>query len=251
MQIYRQSEDPFLDLYARLKARPGAHYHGALAQPALAQELKRAAYLAYPCTFVETFRVVAMEAIAAGLESGEHDALGALPETTLGFADLVSLTAGMGDAELAPLYAEHLQKNVMEFREKWAAWAADVKPRAKPDGQPPLFLARPRPGMGKAAHRRCCPQSGTAGRRLVRQRPVKKILPFLPRNVLCMDQAGIRRQEAEAGRIGRRPPASFMLYPAFPGDIFQIAPDAGSGNRENSPSPYCSTASSIGADARG
>src|SRR5262249_28034864 len=88
MQTYREKEDGFLDLYSRLKAQPRARYHGALAQPALAAELKGAAFLSYPCTFVETYCIAAVEAVAAGLKVVSTK-VGGLPEATQGFADLM------------------------------------------------------------------------------------------------------------------------------------------------------------------
>jgi glycosyltransferase involved in cell wall biosynthesis len=88
MRIYQQTEDPFAPLYARLRAMPKCRYHGAVGQMALAQALRSAAFLAYPCTVGETYGIVVQEAMAAGLKVITTD-LGNLRHTTMGFADIV------------------------------------------------------------------------------------------------------------------------------------------------------------------
>ncbi len=74
--------------YARANATEGVEYLGSLPQPQLAPHLKRAWVLAYPCVFVETSCMVAMEAMAAGCKIVTSE-IGGLPETTAGFARLV------------------------------------------------------------------------------------------------------------------------------------------------------------------
>jgi glycosyltransferase involved in cell wall biosynthesis len=124
MQTYRAPDDRFADLYAAIRDTSNARYHGVLAQPALAAELRSAAFLAYPCAFVETYCIAALEAIAAGLKVIATD-LGALKETTLGFADLLPLSASMRDADVVAAYRALLEKNAAQFRADPQGWAVE------------------------------------------------------------------------------------------------------------------------------
>ena len=124
MQTYRRPETAFAGLYAQVKKTPRTLYHGAVPQPVLAKALKPAAFLAYPCAFIETYCIAALEAIAAGLKVVSID-LGALRETTLGFADLLPVTADMEDAEIVARYTLLLEQNVAAFQENPDDWAAE------------------------------------------------------------------------------------------------------------------------------
>jgi glycosyltransferase involved in cell wall biosynthesis len=119
MRLYQQSEDAFAPLYARLKALPRCHYQGALGQAELAQALKPAAVLAYPCTVGETYGIVVQEAIAAGLKVVTTD-LGHLRHTTMDFADLV--TPGPG---LAARFTAQLEQTVGRFLADPSNWAEE------------------------------------------------------------------------------------------------------------------------------
>ncbi len=122
MQTYREPDDAFAPLYDQVKAARRTSYHGAVAQSALAGELRNIAFLAYPCSFVETYCIAALEAIAAGLKVVSFD-LGALRETTLGFADLQTLAPGMTDETLLAAYTALLEKNAADFRQHPQEWA--------------------------------------------------------------------------------------------------------------------------------
>src|SRR6185503_19905705 len=95
-----------------------------LAQPELAQRLKRNAFLFYPCTYAETYCIAAMEAIAAGLKVVSTQ-LGALPETTLGFADLLPLPPGTDLMGLARLFVTPMSAAEADFRTRPDAWAEE------------------------------------------------------------------------------------------------------------------------------
>ena len=70
MQVYRvasaEDETEFGTLYQACRDTAGVEYVGSLSQPALAEQLKQVAVLAYPNTFPETSCIAVMEAMAAG-----------------------------------------------------------------------------------------------------------------------------------------------------------------------------------------
>jgi glycosyltransferase involved in cell wall biosynthesis len=85
---YRPDDDKFGDLYERCRTIDGVEYVGAIGQSRLACELAGAAALAYPSTFAETSCIAALEALAIGA-AVLTTSLGALPETTNGFARMI------------------------------------------------------------------------------------------------------------------------------------------------------------------
>ncbi|HEY2891528.1 MAG TPA: glycosyltransferase family 4 protein [Dongiaceae bacterium] len=104
MAVYQKGgdADEYAALYERCRSLAGIDYVGSLAQPALAAALQASDALTYPSTFAETSCISAIEAIAAGCLVLTTD-LGALKETTAGFARLLRLPPSRGD--LAGLYA--------------------------------------------------------------------------------------------------------------------------------------------------
>ena len=122
MQAY-QAPERFGDLYDRARRNPRIHYHGGVGQKALAADMRACAFLVYPCTHVESYCIVAQEALAAGLKVISNDS-GALPETTMGYADLLpvqGLTIPREDHILG--IATLLEKNEMNFLRDPQAWA--------------------------------------------------------------------------------------------------------------------------------
>ena len=93
MSVYQVSpaEDQWQGLYEKFKELSGVNYHGSCSQATLAKALKKTAILSYPNTFAETSCISALEAMASGCFI-VTSALGALPETTAGFAELVEFT---------------------------------------------------------------------------------------------------------------------------------------------------------------
>lgn len=87
MQVYKEAQDPYQEMYFWVSEQPGGQYIGSVTQPILAQYLKQAMCLVYPNTFEETSCIAVMEAMAAGSMIMTSD-LGALPETCAGLARL-------------------------------------------------------------------------------------------------------------------------------------------------------------------
>lgn len=107
--------DDFQILYELTRALPGADYVGSLPQAALADALAEADILAYPNVFAETSCISVMEAMAAGCLVLTTK-LGALPETTAGFA--VLMDAPKDVVVLAREFAKALVGVIQAARER-------------------------------------------------------------------------------------------------------------------------------------
>jgi glycosyltransferase involved in cell wall biosynthesis len=85
MKLYLGDDRPYEHLYARAQSLRGVTYHGLAPNPELRAALRNMHFLIYPCTFAETACLATIEAMAAGCRL-IIPSLGALPETTAGYA---------------------------------------------------------------------------------------------------------------------------------------------------------------------
>ncbi|MDR7991965.1 glycosyltransferase [Thermosynechococcus sp. TG252] len=132
MKVYQASEaedqQRYGNLYQRCHDLANVNYIGSLPQPELAQALKSTAIWAYTNTFAETSCIAAMEAMASGCYVITSE-LGALPETTAGFADLIPLP----HEDYLAAYGCVLDQVIQRFKDPPAHAALDAHLRAQVD----------------------------------------------------------------------------------------------------------------------
>ncbi len=108
---------PRTDFYAALlgecEATPGVTLRRGIPKPRLAEAFRVAAMLCYPCTYRETCCVAALEAMAAGCQVSTTD-VGALPETTGGFAGLTHAPPQPPYDQLCADFAENTLRMLAE-----------------------------------------------------------------------------------------------------------------------------------------
>jgi glycosyltransferase involved in cell wall biosynthesis len=82
-----QRDEEYKTLFDKIDAHPHMTNHGAVPNADIRQALKESHIFAYPSTWVETSCIAAIEAMSAGCQV-VTSSLGALPETTGGFATM-------------------------------------------------------------------------------------------------------------------------------------------------------------------
>jgi glycosyltransferase involved in cell wall biosynthesis len=123
MKLYLGDDTPYAHLYDRAREMPNVCYHGIIPNADLRAALRHIDFLIYPSTFAETSCLAVIEAMSAGCRV-IVPALGALPETTAGYAHVYP---SVPDKEKhAEILAEILN---MELRRPW-------------DGSPELSLSQ-------------------------------------------------------------------------------------------------------------
>lgn len=110
---FAKHDSDYQHLYDKCNELPNVVYRGSISNEKLRAELPTFDMLAYPCTFEETSCISVIEALCAGLRV-VTSSLGALPETTEGWADIYSYRK---DSEMhAHLFAERLANNIERLK---------------------------------------------------------------------------------------------------------------------------------------
>lgn len=110
---FARHDSEYQHLYDKCNSLPGVVYRGSIPNEELRAELPTFDILAYPCTFEETSCIAVIEALCAGLRV-VTSSIGALPETTEGWADIYSYRK---DPEMhARIFAERLAFNMERLK---------------------------------------------------------------------------------------------------------------------------------------
>lgn len=112
---FAHKEEPkHIELYNRCLNTKGIVYRGSIPNEELRKELPTFDILAYPCTFEETSCIAVIEALSAGLRV-LTSSLGALPETTEGWATLYPYL--INKRTHADVFASLLKKEIEDVRQ--------------------------------------------------------------------------------------------------------------------------------------
>lgn len=117
MKLYMQNDDKYEHLYERARATRGVIYHGLAPNSELRAAFRTMHFLAYPSTFAETSCLTAIEAMMAGCRI-IAPSLGALPETTCGYANIYP--SNPEPAAHARVFADAISRELV------SPWAGNV-----------------------------------------------------------------------------------------------------------------------------
>lgn len=123
-KLYQTSDAGLEPLYAHLAALPRVTRYEPVSQAALAAALRGAAFLTYPAIVPETWCIVAQEAMAAGLKV-IATTIGALPESTAGFADLMPMGETDTREAIAADFTSLIERNAANFLARPREWAEE------------------------------------------------------------------------------------------------------------------------------
>ncbi len=130
---YSAEEQKYQYLYDWCERLPGVSYRGSIPNEDLRKELPSFDMMAYPCTFEETSCIAVIDALSAGLRVA-CSAIGALPETTEGWARIYSyeedriahavLFAGILEEEISKIRSgeldEYLSMQSSIYHPRWS-----------------------------------------------------------------------------------------------------------------------------------
>jgi protein O-GlcNAc transferase len=219
MKIYQNAagsdSDRYRPLYERARQTAGVEYFGSVPQPELAQWLQKASVLAYPNTYRETSCIAVMEAMAAGCRVVTSD-LGALPETTAGFARLVppdfqnpanrrqfvdETVAVLREAQTDPNGVEKFLRGQVDFvnqnytwpnrAQEWLTWLARLESREPAFSRESLTEAYESIQAATAHYQ--------AGRRAEAEAACRRVLEKFPDHVEAMNLLGVMVFQAGRG----------------------------------------------------
>lgn len=108
-----QRDEPYGELFDRLRAHPQINYHGSKPNDEIREALKNSHILAYPSVWQETSCLCLIEAMSAGCLA-VHSSLAALPETSMSLTQMYQYTENVQDH--ANLFYSHLKHGV----DNWA-----------------------------------------------------------------------------------------------------------------------------------
>lgn len=127
------SDHLYQELWNKAKSLENVIYRGFTENEVLRNELPFFDIMAYPCTFEETSCIAVIEALSAGLKVVSSN-IGALPETTEGWADLYTFKLDKGlhtsafvnalDNTISNfrkgVYQEELKKQIFVHKQRWS-----------------------------------------------------------------------------------------------------------------------------------